>query len=361
MAFEEIARKYYGNGEKNLLTVPPTTYSKRATNGVMVDLGLDLYNWRREGRHLPEGMPESLREFLEYCGAIGDWAKSVAPSKVKYSTDARWVAFGEIARDYYGNGEKNLLTVPPKLYQKRASNGIMVHLGQNLADWRREGKTVPKSMPDDLRDFLEYCGAIGAVARAITPKRGAKKGEKRSRASARFSEGAGVVSGDRGEQASSAVGYSGGYGGQVPDRVGTPSGYERQYAGTEWESFRPIDGSAAHLTTGAGGAGSAGGYVVPAGPAQQSAVGAYSYGGYAVTEDYRSAVYSGDGAYLSGYGGQYAGTGGESYQQFDPNAAHITTSVAGPAPTGPYYDNSGNPPPADYSQRAPGNRRSPRP
>ncbi|MGC4773741.1 hypothetical protein ACLQ25_32895, partial [Micromonospora sp. DT44] len=93
-------------------------------------------------------------------------AKAVAPSAAKFSSDARWEAFGEIARDYYKDGQENLLTVPPRTYERQATNGIVVHLGQNLYDWRREGRTVPKSMPKDLKDFLEGCGAIGDVAKA---------------------------------------------------------------------------------------------------------------------------------------------------------------------------------------------------
>ncbi|MGC4773734.1 hypothetical protein ACLQ25_32860, partial [Micromonospora sp. DT44] len=107
-------------------------------------------------------MPKDLKDFLEGCGAIGDVAKAA----IKSSSEARWEAFGEIAREYYGYRERNLLTVPPRTYEREATNGIVVHLGQDLRNWRREGNTVPKSMPEDLKDFLEGCGAIGDVARA---------------------------------------------------------------------------------------------------------------------------------------------------------------------------------------------------
>ncbi|MGC4773674.1 hypothetical protein ACLQ25_32530, partial [Micromonospora sp. DT44] len=336
-AFGEIAREYYGDRQRNLLTVPSQTYEREATNGIMVHLGKDLHNWRREGRQIPGDMPQYLRDFLEGCGAIGVLAKAVAPSAVKFSSDARWEAFGEIAREYYGDRQKNLLTVPPQTYERQATNGIMVHLGQNLHDWRREGRTVPKSMPKDLKNFLEGCGAIDVLAKAVVPtrRRGRRGGDKGREVSARVSEAAGVVSGDYGERAPEVLGYSAGYGGpyggagwewfpqgvmgsvqqsaggeysyggayssgyggQVPDRVGTPPGHERRYAGTEWESFGPVGGSAARLITGAGGASPADGYVVPAGSAQGSAVGAYSYGGYTATRDYQDRVYSG------GYGG----------------------------------------------------------
>ncbi|MGC4773746.1 hypothetical protein ACLQ25_32920, partial [Micromonospora sp. DT44] len=77
-----------------------------------------------------------------------------------------WEAFGEIAREYYGDRQENRRIIPPKKYERRATNGIMVHLGRDLYNWRREGNTVPKSMPEDLKDFLEGCGAIGDVAKA---------------------------------------------------------------------------------------------------------------------------------------------------------------------------------------------------
>ncbi|MGC4773742.1 hypothetical protein ACLQ25_32900, partial [Micromonospora sp. DT44] len=89
-AFGEIAREYYGDGQTNLLTVPPQKYERQATNGIMVHLGRDLYNWRQEGKTVPKNMPEDLKNFLEDCGAIGVLAKAVAPSAVKFSSDARW-------------------------------------------------------------------------------------------------------------------------------------------------------------------------------------------------------------------------------------------------------------------------------
>ncbi|MGC4773730.1 hypothetical protein ACLQ25_32840, partial [Micromonospora sp. DT44] len=112
-------------------------------------------------------------------------------------SDARWEAFGEIAREYYKDGQTNLLTLPPRTYERKATNGIMVHLGQNLHDWRREGRTVPESMPEDLRDFMEGCGAIDVLARAVVNRRrrGRRGGDKGREVSALVSEGANVVSG----------------------------------------------------------------------------------------------------------------------------------------------------------------------
>ncbi|MGC4773744.1 hypothetical protein ACLQ25_32910, partial [Micromonospora sp. DT44] len=85
---------------------------------------------------------------------------------------------------------KNLLTVPPQTYEREATNGILVHLGQNLHDWLREGKTVPKGMPDDLKDFLEDCGAIGVLAKAVVsaPGGGRRGGDKGREVSALVSE-----------------------------------------------------------------------------------------------------------------------------------------------------------------------------
>ncbi|MGC4773729.1 hypothetical protein ACLQ25_32835, partial [Micromonospora sp. DT44] len=91
-AFDEIARDYYKDGQKNLLPAPSQTYERQATNGIVVHLGRDLYNWLREGRRIPGDMPEDLKDFLEGRGAIGDVAKAVAPSAAKFSSDARWEA-----------------------------------------------------------------------------------------------------------------------------------------------------------------------------------------------------------------------------------------------------------------------------
>ncbi|MGC4773720.1 hypothetical protein ACLQ25_32785, partial [Micromonospora sp. DT44] len=170
-------------------------------------------------------MPKDLKDFLEGRGAIGDVAREAVSSAAKSSSDARWEAFAEIARGYYGDREKNLLTIPPKTYEREATNGIMVHLGQDLHNWLREGRTVPESMPDDLKDFLEGCGAIGDVARAVAPRRGGGRrgGDKGREVSALVSEAANVVSGVYGERVPEGVGYSAGYGGP--------------YEGAGWEWF----------------------------------------------------------------------------------------------------------------------------
>ncbi|MGC4773737.1 hypothetical protein ACLQ25_32875, partial [Micromonospora sp. DT44] len=86
VAFDEIARDYYRDGQENLLTAPSADYQRWATNGVLVHLGKDLYNWRQEGRQIPGDMPQYVRDFLEGCGAIGDVAKAVAPSAAKFSS-----------------------------------------------------------------------------------------------------------------------------------------------------------------------------------------------------------------------------------------------------------------------------------
>ncbi|MGC4773700.1 hypothetical protein ACLQ25_32680, partial [Micromonospora sp. DT44] len=170
VAFDEIARDYYKDGQENLLPAPPQTYKRKATNGIVVKLGRNLYDWRQEGGQLPGDLPQYVRDFLEGCGAIGDVARAAVSRAAKFSSDARWKAFGEIAREYYGDGQTNLLTLPPQTYEREATNGIVVHLGRELYDWRREGRTVPKSMPKDLKDFLEGCGAIGDVARAVVSR-----------------------------------------------------------------------------------------------------------------------------------------------------------------------------------------------
>ncbi|MGC4773724.1 hypothetical protein ACLQ25_32805, partial [Micromonospora sp. DT44] len=107
VAFDEIARDYYKDGPKNLLTLPSKKYEREATNGIMVHLGKDLRGWRRQGKTVPKSMPKDLKNFLEGCGAIGDVARAVVSSAVKSSSDARWEAFGEIAREYYGDGQRN--------------------------------------------------------------------------------------------------------------------------------------------------------------------------------------------------------------------------------------------------------------
>ncbi|MGC4773725.1 hypothetical protein ACLQ25_32815, partial [Micromonospora sp. DT44] len=103
VAFDEIARDYYKDGQGNLLPAPLQTYEREATNGIVVHLGKNLHNWRQEGRKIPSDMPKDLKDFLEGCGAICDVAKAVAPSAAKVSRDARWEAFAEIAREYYGD------------------------------------------------------------------------------------------------------------------------------------------------------------------------------------------------------------------------------------------------------------------
>ncbi|MGC4773723.1 hypothetical protein ACLQ25_32800, partial [Micromonospora sp. DT44] len=105
VAFDEIARDYYKDGQRNLLTLPPRTYNRKTTNGIVVHLGKNLHNWREEGRRIPGDMPQYVRDFLEGCGAIGVLAKAVAP--IKFSSDARWEAFAEIAREYYGDRQEN--------------------------------------------------------------------------------------------------------------------------------------------------------------------------------------------------------------------------------------------------------------
>ncbi|MGC4773731.1 hypothetical protein ACLQ25_32845, partial [Micromonospora sp. DT44] len=76
----------------------------------------------------------------------------------KKRTEKEWVAFDEIARDYYKYGQENLLPAPSQTYKRKATNGIVVHLGRDLYNWRQEGRQLPGDMPKDLKDFLEGCG-----------------------------------------------------------------------------------------------------------------------------------------------------------------------------------------------------------
>ncbi|MGC4773732.1 hypothetical protein ACLQ25_32850, partial [Micromonospora sp. DT44] len=103
VAFDEIARDYYKDGQENRRKLPPQTYKRKATNGIVVYLGKNLYDWRQEGKQIPGDTPKDLKDFLEGCGAIGDVARAVASSAAKVSRDARWEAFAEIAREYYGD------------------------------------------------------------------------------------------------------------------------------------------------------------------------------------------------------------------------------------------------------------------
>ncbi|MEU0551438.1 hypothetical protein [Micromonospora sp. NPDC005979] len=413
-AFDEVAREFYADGTENVLEIPTQMYERQASNGVVVHLGRDLQNWMRGPGTVPKGMPAATKKFLEECGAIGSLARAIVPSRQRKGA-AEWAAFDEVARKYYADAGKKMSELPSTKFEAQASNGIMVHLGRDLAHWRREGADVPKSMPADTRKFLRECGAIGSSAKAMAKSGPKKKSDNEWRAFAQALEDFYADSKKRlvavpptrhiFEAGSTTVHL----GRDLKDfrRRGVPKGcpeyvralLEEYGAVGAWgkavaasqATHRPADtggggGSSAQFSDGAGVVpgqyraqapggmgyepgcggqyGGAGWESVPQavmGSVQPSAGGVYSYAGYAaLQEDYQVGAYSG------GYEGQdpgrmghvqYAGTDFETFQPFDANAAHLTTA-AGPAPGGG-YDNSGNPPPIAYS-RAPDNRRSPR-
>ncbi|MEU0551436.1 hypothetical protein [Micromonospora sp. NPDC005979] len=253
-AFKIALTRFYEDEGKRFTVVPAKSYTQ-VVDGIEVRLGRNLSDYRDPRCGVPRDCPEDIMKLMEEYGAIGDWGRAIAASqhpgavyqareRVRMAASGGALAepsehlssvAGMHMRSSYGSDP-----APPENYY-----GDGTYSTQNPAELPARSATpigYTRQYPGTQWENFQPISMDATTLTTTNPP--CEPTGNAAMYTHSYGEGS----------AQSESYYDGGtYSTQnpaeLPARSATPIGYTRQYPGTQWENFQPIDMGVAYLTT----------------------------------------------------------------------------------------------------------------